>query len=239
MKSLLTAELRKLVTTRSTYFLVAAVAAVALVSVQDPGHNAATFEKPFHEQTFVLFTAILSRVLIVILGIRMATDEFRHGTIVPTFLVTPRRGRVVAAKAVVAAASGALLGLLAWVAITGAAAGLAASEGTSLTVGADAARSLAGMVAGGALWGVIGLGLGTMIRSQIVATVAGLVWLMGVEDAVKGSLGDLGGYLPGQAGLGLATAPDAHVALVAAATMLAYAAFTIVGATVLIKRDVG
>ena len=35
-----------------------------------------------------------------LLGAMSLTGEFRHGTIRPTFLVTPRRGRVIAAKTV-------------------------------------------------------------------------------------------------------------------------------------------
>jgi len=238
MRGLIVAEYKKLTTTRATYLLLAGVIVVALVTVFDPGHDAATFERPFHEQTFVLYTALLTRILILIFGIRLVTDEFRHNTIIPTFLIAPRRAWVVVAKAVVVAIAGGLLGLAAAVAMTVAAGALAWSDGTTLTLGADAWRALGAMTAGGAMWGLIGLALGTLIRSQIIATVGGMAWLMAVEDAIKGSLGDLAGYLPGQAGLTLATGADASATLTGLVTMLAYATLLIVVSGFAIKRDV-
>ena len=78
MRSLIAAESRKLTTTRTPYLLLAGVIAMAVISVIDPGHSAGTFQKPFHEQTFVFFTALLTRVLILVLGIRAVTDEWRY-----------------------------------------------------------------------------------------------------------------------------------------------------------------
>jgi hypothetical protein len=115
---------------------------------------------------------------------------------------------------------------------------IAASDGTSLQLGPDAWRSLAGTTFAGAAWGLIGLGLGTLIRSQIVATVGGLVWLMGIEDAVRGWLGDLGGYLPGQAGLALAIGSTSRASVFGIVTMLVYVgAIGLLGALAF-RRDV-
>src|SRR5712691_4767204 len=63
----------------------------------------------------VLFAALL--------GAMSITSEIRHGTIRPTFLVTPRRGRVVAAKVSVSILIGVWFGL--------AASALAAAVGTA------------------------------------------------------------------------------------------------------------
>ena len=38
----------------------------------------------------------------IIVGITIVTTEFRHGTVTPTFLVEPRRERVIVAKAIAA-----------------------------------------------------------------------------------------------------------------------------------------
>ena len=238
MKGLIRAETKKLLSIRSTYMLLIATVALAVITVLDPDSSAATFSKPFNEQTFVLFTSLLVRLLVLVLGVRAITDEFRHGTIAPTLLVTPRRNQMYAAKALVVATVGALFAIMAWGAMVGTASAVAASEGATLSLGAEAWRSLGGTALGGAAWGLIGLGLGSILRSQLVATVGGLVWLMGLEDAVRGWLGDAGAYLPGQAGLSLALGSAPRTMLLGSATMAAYVAITAAGARLALKRDI-
>ncbi|HYO61457.1 MAG TPA: ABC transporter permease [Actinomycetota bacterium] len=238
MRDLIASELRKLTTTRLVYLLFAGVAALAVISVLDPGTGASTFERPFHEQTFLFFTSLLTRVVVLVMGIRAITDEFRHGTISSALVVTPRRGRLLAAKAVAVALTGAALAVTAWAVMAGAASVVAATEGATLRLDAGAWRSLGGTTLAGVAWGVIGLGIGAIVRSQIVAIVGGLVWLMGLEDAVRGWLGDLGTYLPGQSGLALAIAPSDRAAALGAATLTAYAVVAWVAATYAMRRDV-
>ncbi len=52
---------------------------------------------PQYEEV-VFSVAANASVLLLILGIIGMTQEYRHRTATPTFLTTPRRGRVVAAK---------------------------------------------------------------------------------------------------------------------------------------------
>jgi ABC-2 type transport system permease protein len=224
VKALLRAEFLKLRTTRTVYFLLAGVVAISVVTVLDPNAGAASFRKPFNEQTFLLFTSMLTRLLIFVLGVRLMTDEFRHGTIVPTLLTTPRRGRVVGAKAIVAGAAGVAAAALSWIAMTGAATVVASSEGATLALDATAWQSFVAMVGAGAAWGIIGVLLGAIVRNQLVVTIGGLMWLMAIEDMFRGLLGDLGGYLPGQAGLVMVMAPSDASALAGVATIAAYAA---------------
>lgn len=56
-----------------------------------------------------------------ILGIRAFTDEFRYGTVTTSVLVTPRRGRLVAAKILTFAIGGVVLAVVAEAAMVGAA----------------------------------------------------------------------------------------------------------------------
>lgn len=238
MASAIRSEIRKLTTTRSSYLLILAVAVMSLMSVVDPEHDASTFERSFDEQTFVFFTSLMTRVLILVLGIRIVTDEFRHGTILPTLLVTPSRPRVVAAKAVTASAAGAGLAAIAWSTMVVSAAVVAATEDAHLVVGAQGWATLGGMALAGAGWAVIGVGLGAVLRSQVAAIVGGLVWLMALEDAVAARLGEVGEHLPGQSGLALALAPNAEVALTAAASMAAWAAVMLLAGAAMMRRDV-
>src|SRR5690348_6991851 len=62
-------------------------------------------------QRDVVSIAAASALMALIVGVVLAAGEFSHGTIAPTFLVTPARGRVVVAKLVVGALVGALLSL--------------------------------------------------------------------------------------------------------------------------------
>src|SRR5688572_7307667 len=149
MKTLMRSEFLKLRTTRTVFYLPAGIVAISVVTVLDPNATAATFDKPFNEQAFLLFTSMLTRLLIFVLGVRLITDEFRHGTIVPTLLASPRRGRVVAAKAVVAGLAGSVAGALAWTTMTTAASVVASSEGASLTLDATAWATFAGMIGAG------------------------------------------------------------------------------------------
>ena len=52
-----------------------------------------------------------ARLVALLLGVLMVTSEFRHNTVTASLLESPRRGRVVTAKALVAVSVGLALGL--------------------------------------------------------------------------------------------------------------------------------
>jgi hypothetical protein len=82
------------------------------------------------------------------------------------------------------------------------------------------------MVAAGALWGVIGVAVGALVRQQVAAVVGALVWVLVVENLGAGLLRDAGRYLPGQAAHALADASQAGTLLapaLGAAVLAAYA----------------
>jgi ABC-2 type transport system permease protein len=237
VNKLISSEFLKLLSTRSVYLLVAGVAGLSVMTVLDVGSQD-SFAKPFDEQTFVFFTALLSRALILVLGIRLVTDEFRHGTVVPTILAAPQRTRVLAAKVAVATIGGVALAGAAWLAMTGAFLVIATVENASPSLGVDALRILGGMLAAGAIWGVLGVFVGAVIRHQLAATVGGLVWLMAIEDIGRSLLGDLGGYLPGQTALALVLMPEqADMATIAAVLGVYLAGFALLAALSM-NRDV-
>ena len=115
-----------------------------------------------------LFTG--TYIFAMILGITGMTGEYRYQTITPTFLVTPRRARVVGAKMVahlLVGAGYAIVGLL--VALV--AGGITiAIRGEDLGYGADRLWSSVGLaVLAVGLWTLFGIGVGTLIRNQIAA----------------------------------------------------------------------
>lgn len=120
-------------------------------------------------------------LMALVLGTIIGAVDFRHRTATQTFLATPRRSRVVAAKVVTGVAYGLLyavvtqalsLGLVALVA-TLRGDGLGAADGTVV-------RALLLGLPGIALWCVIGVSLGLLLRNQVAAVLVavGFVFLL-------------------------------------------------------------
>jgi ABC-2 type transport system permease protein len=132
-----------------------------------------------------------------LLGVVSASGEFRLKTATDTYLDQPGRGRVLVAKAVSAAAAGAVLGIAAAAAATGTALGFAASRGYPLALSDPAiARYAGGTVIGSALLAAAGVGVGSLIRHQTGAIIAVVAWGLVVELVVGATVTTVGGFLP-------------------------------------------
>jgi ABC-2 type transport system permease protein len=114
----------------------------------------------------------LGVLLVMLLGAIIVTNEFFHQTATTTFLVTPVRERVVLAKLAAAVS----LGLLFWVGTTIgnliAVPFILRSMDFSAQLG-DAAiwRAIGLNALAFALWAILGVGFGVLIRSQLGATL--------------------------------------------------------------------
>jgi ABC-2 type transport system permease protein len=126
------------------------------------------------------------------------TGEFRHGLIRPTLLATPRRGRVIAAKAWVSALAGLGVGLLAETLTAGLeAAGLGARGiHIELTAG-DYAQFVAGGSLAAGLFAAIGVGVGAVVRNQVAALIGLCVWLLFVEGILLSDVPSVAKFAPG------------------------------------------
>jgi ABC-2 type transport system permease protein len=181
-----------------------------------------------------------------LLGAMSITAEIRHGTIRPTFLATPRRGRVIVAKLTAGALTGLAIGLLAE-GLTAAieAAGLAARGIHIQLTGGDYLQLLAGGAGAGALFAALGVGVGAIVRQQVGAVVALCVWLLLIETTLIGNIPSAGKFAPGAAAGAIAGAiqTQSPAELVAPALGLlllaAYAALAAgAGALLTNRRDV-
>jgi ABC-2 type transport system permease protein len=178
---LIRSEFRKLSTVRSPWLLLAAgpmlVVAGVTGLVQSGGdvHAPATASKALaHVALAALFTLIF--------GIFAVAGEYRHGTVTDTFLSTPARGRVVAAKLAVYGSVGAVAGLVSSaVAVAVTAAWWSAKGGSFSLSSADSWRTLAGGVAVNLGFAAIGVGVGALLRNLAVAIAAALAWIALVE----------------------------------------------------------
>ncbi len=205
---LLTAEHRKIRTTRTIWALwLATIVVIAVGSFSMASSAAATdLTGPIHEQPLFLMTSVNISLFALLVGVRSATDEFRFGTITWTFVAVKRRSWWFAVKAAVAAAYAAMI--TATAAVIGVVAALAVSSGKGGDLSfADSDRwPLVGLVAASTMWAVVGVSIGSIIRQQVAAVVTAIVWVLAIENLGASLLGETGKYLPGQAAHALAQA---------------------------------
>ena len=109
-------------------------------------------------------------IFALILGITGMTGEYRYQTITSTFLVSPRRSRVVVAKMLAHLVMGAFFGVVALAGTVLAGAVVIGVRGADLGFGAERLWPTMGLaVLAVAIWTLVGIGIGTLIRNQIVA----------------------------------------------------------------------
>jgi ABC-2 type transport system permease protein len=244
MRALVSAELLRLRTTRSTWLMLAAATALSILRIVLVLRGAGTVEgagSGSREQRDLLLGsgALAAQLLAMTFGVLLVTSELSARTVTATFLVTPDRRRVVLAKALAAATAGA--GIAAALLGIGLFAALLVGGGTGLL---DVAllRPLLGtlvMVAGS---GVLGVGIGTVVRNHTVAVAVPFVWLVVVETLLTGfQLSALRPWLPGAALAALSGArfSGALPMTAAAAVVTVYAlALLLPGTRSLLRRDV-
>jgi ABC-type transport system involved in multi-copper enzyme maturation permease subunit len=183
-------------------------------------------------------------VLLLILGIIGMTQEYRHRTATPTFLTTPRRGRVVVAKLVaygLAAVPFALAILAVNVLVVTVYAG---ARGATPSLTGDNLQVLTSSGIALVIYAVIGVGIGALLRNQVGAIVGALVYLFVVEPIIRAIPATSGAYkwMPGGA-LEALTATFQGPALLAAwqggLLLLGYGLVAAVLGTLLaVRRDV-
>jgi ABC-2 type transport system permease protein len=188
------------------------------------------------------FLAVLFAAL---LGALSITSEIRHGTIRTTFLASPRRDRVIAAKVCVSALVGAGFGLAACA--LAAAVGTAALHARGIDVhvsGGDYALLVLGGAGAAALWAAIGVGVGALVRHQVPTLVGLCAWFLFVEGLLVGDVavfGEVGRFAPGAAAAAIAGQdPDTLLAPALGSLLLASyaAAAALTGSIATVRRDV-
>ncbi len=236
-------ELLKLRTVRGPLLLLAAGQLVVIAGASGLFVSGADIADPKTPLRAVAHAGLVS-IFSLILGIVGMAGEYRHKTVTDTFLGTPRRGQVVAAKLVVYAAAGAVVGLVSAVVSTAVTALWMSGKGSSLDL-SDAAvwRTLAGCVVWNACFAAIGVGLGALIRNVVGAIAVALAWIALVEGIVSQLVGDLSKWLPFASGVSLEDIPAANVEQLppwgGGLVLVAYAlVFAVVAVSTAVRRDV-
>jgi len=250
--SLLASELLKLRTTRVPYVLLG-LAAIASGLVAAALVGAGELDADQEDRALALAQgAGFWSVVATVLGILVVTNEYRHGTIMTTFLAEPRRARVLLAKLATSLAGGAVLALGAVAAAAAVAFPWLALRDEALPLDAQSLEGAGRLLLAFSLSAALGSAVGAVIQNQVGTIITVFVWFLIVESiiGVVSSLlfGDFGEpdpvtpYLPGTAlggivggGQGGEFMLDAGPSILLA---LAYAAaLAVLGAVSMTRRD--
>jgi ABC-2 type transport system permease protein len=237
------AELLKLRTTRSVYViagvaLLFAVLTAVIVAVEggldeDPGLALAQIVS-------------LSTILVLVVGILLTTNEYRHGTITTTFLVTPRRPRVLVAKLAASAIAAALFSLIVAGVTFGIAVPTLRGTGDEIPVDGQLLEGVGRLVASYTVSVLVGVAIGAIVQNQAGAIVAVFGWIFVAEPIVNVVVGlivdgdsPLAPYLLGSA-LGGVIGGDPEVLEAGWALLLScgyVVVLSLVGAAAMVRRD--
>lgn len=134
-------------------------------------------------------------LLAMVFGILIFTNEFFHQTATATFLATPKRTRVIAGKLIVAVIVGVIIALITTVLAVPSGLGFLASQHVDTFLGnGDVLKSIGLNWLAFAIWAVFGLGLGALLRSQILAVIIGLVAMLIGQTVIQIGLGLMAHY---------------------------------------------
>ena len=244
MTAQLRAELLKQRSTSTNLGLFLAMLGLVLLAVLLHGLSlpADRLESASDQVEVFRFGSLLGALFAGLVGAMSITGEIRHGTIRPTFLMTPRRGRVVTAKIVASGLVGIVFALVAVGVALGVGSAALAARGIPITLdGSDYTLMPAGGIASAALWAPIGLGLGALLRNQVASLVAIVLWLFFIENLLLDFVPGAGRFAPGAAAAAI-TGLDRDTLLAPApgALLLALyaAAIAAAGWIATVRRDV-
>jgi ABC-type transport system involved in multi-copper enzyme maturation permease subunit len=242
----LKAELLKIRSTKTTLGLLIGLVLLALLFTILVGTLSPTNQMigEANEISFLSFGSIAG-VFSALAGIMLVTSEIRFGTIRPTFLFNPNRNRLFASKIVAGAIAGFIFAVI--------------SEGLVYVLGiiilkarhipfamsaSNITELLVATIIGTALWGAIGVGLGSIVPNQVGAVISLLAWGFVVENLVFGLLPSVGRFLPvhaEDATEGIRAATENHLLPAGAGWLILIlwtAALAAIGLTMFKKRDI-
>jgi ABC-type transport system involved in multi-copper enzyme maturation permease subunit len=239
------AELRKLTSTKMPLaFLIvltvigaATAAAVAFGTDMD---GSKTFISTAADQQSLIAFAANALVISGLFGAIAVAREYGHGTVVLTFLTTPRRSKAFLAQLAAAFVAGSLLGLLgAAVSAGSVAAGLTATNYGFMVSAADLAQVLAAATLAGGAGAVLGAGIGAFVRNTGGAVVGTMLLLVILPPLAVQMVGEAGAWVPGTlATVVSGVGTDTGIGMAIAAIMMWAFVPAAIGLAAVTRRDV-
>jgi hypothetical protein len=157
------------------------------------------------------------QLMVVVVGILCVTGEFRHGTVTGTFLAVPRRGDMVIAKLVAVLVTAAVFCVVSFAASVvfdlalfpakhvtavsftqGSAGGLVTTvlHPTASALLGQVGAVLPGLFLATLLFGVLGVGVGALLRNQVMSVVVSIVALFVVQGIIGAAFPGTYKWLP-------------------------------------------
>jgi ABC-2 type transport system permease protein len=248
MVRLIRAEFLKLRTTQVWFWLLLADivigAGVAIGSLAPHDVIKASKDVPY-----LFATANGALITAFVLGVLGITTEVRHQTITSTLLATPSRWAMVAAKMVTYA----LVGVVYACACVGVQLAIAlpwlAAKHVDVRFDNNLQRALFGMLVVFALFAIIGVSAGALLRNQVLAVTLGLVFLLLLQNLIAAipATQDAWAYTPSGATIAILypyehAKPDEPQLLHAQAAVLVLLVWALIpaalGAAITLNRDI-
>lgn len=237
------AELLKIRSTRTTIGLILGMLALILLFTLLTGlltNPPGLMGK--ENQRELLSLGSLAGVFSALAGVLLVTSEYRYGTIRPTVLFNPARSHVLTSKVIAGALAGLAFGiigealgwLIGWVVLDGRGITIVLSSGDILLLAV-------GGLAGVALWGAIGAGIGAIVRNQVGGVITLLAWGFVVDNLLFGLVPSVGRFTPTRASDALMGLKTQHLLspVAGAVTLIAWAAvLAVIGIALTAQRDI-
>lgn len=246
----LRAEVRKLTTTQVLIWMVVLVVGLSVLvasltaGLSDPDSSGLM-------EDLINGTVGLAILISSVLGVIGITGEYRHLTVTPTFLSIPRRSTVIGAKMITYLVTGLVLGAVAVLTSIVIAAPWLSARGVDTDLGSeDVVRIIIGGIIASGIWGVIGVGVGALLRNQIAAVVGILLYRFLIEGILSSipKVQAAFPYLPGGATSSLLSTTNQTTAdlgydllspWAGGALLLAYGiVFAVIASLLTVRRDV-
>ncbi len=199
---LVRAEIRKLTTTKMPWAFLAVLvvitgidAAVVMFGTDMDGSKAFIATAADQQSLMAFgFNAMLGTALF---GAIAVAREYGHGTVVPMFLMSPRRPRGVLAQLTAVLLSGAVLALIGQaMIIAGVALALPSTDHGFLVSGGDVVQLLAASTFAGAVGAVLGAGLGAVIRNLGGAVTTAVLVMFVLPPLAVQLFNDVASWIP-------------------------------------------
>jgi ABC-type transport system involved in multi-copper enzyme maturation permease subunit len=198
---LLAAELLKIWTAPRTLLgIILAQTAIVLLGVITTVRSAVNNEGALPDRlaTDVVSIAGTSLLFAALIGVLIATTEYRHGTITLTFLAAPVREKVLAAKTGAAVIASAVLAMAALVFSVGIAQ-IWVGGRNDYVFGSNEFELVGRLFLTDAFVAMIGVMIGASLKRQLGAIILILGWLFFFEPALAALLPETMDYLAGPA----------------------------------------